>query len=249
MTRIFVDVDLVGRDTVVVTGDTAHYLRGVLRSRRGNRFVAVDPSGRECEVLVEGFAGGEVRGRIVSISQAPAESALQLELYQALLKHGNFELVLQKGTELGVTRFVPTVTERTVPRPVEERVEGRGERWDRIVGEACRQCGRNLPPTVGPPLDWPQALAEFRTSGAVGVIPYEEMAGEGPDKLREALRAAERPRRLALFIGPEGGFSAQEVQQAREAGVVPVSMGPRILRAETAAIAACAIAISDLGDW
>jgi len=248
MTRVFVETDLAGRENLVITGDTAHYLLGVLRSHRGNRFVAVDPTGRECEVVVEACAGGELRGRIVSVREAAAEPTLQLTLYQALLKGKNFELVLQKCTELGVTRIVPMVTTRTIPRPDEERLEERGERWSKIVEEACRQCGRNRPPTLAQPVAWDEALADLRSSGLVGLLPYEELAGDSRHSLREALAGLNGTPRVAVFIGPEGGFSRVEAEQARTAGVLPVSLGPRILRAETAAIAACAVVIYELGD-
>ena len=249
MTRIFVETDLAGRDAVHITGETAHYLLSVLRSRRGNRFVCVDPSGRECEAIVESCLGGEVRARIMLVREPAAEPQSSLVLYQALLKNRNFELVLQKCTELGVTRFVPIVTERTVPRPVEDRIEERAERWDKIIGEACRQCGRNRPPTVSEPLDWLAGLQECQESGATGFVPYEELAGNGHHALRRHLTDIKPGSRVALFVGPEGGLSASEVEQARGAGLVPVSLGPRILRAETAAIAACAVLMYELGDW
>ena len=249
MTRIFVETELTGQTNVVLTGEAAFYLLSVLRSKRGNRFVAVDPAGRECEVVVESASSDEVRGRIITMREASAEPRAQVVLYQALLKNRNFELVLQKCTEIGVSRFVPLVTERTVPRPAGDRLEERGERWAKITEEACRQCGRNRPPEIAAALTLPAALAGFSESNAVGLIPYEGVAGSHRHALRTALAGHGAHAQVALFVGPEGGFSPSEMEQATAAGLAQVSLGPRILRAETAAIAATAVVMYELGEW
>lgn len=249
MTRVFVNTPLAEGAAVTLTGETAHYLHTVLRVRQGARFLAVDATGRECETIVEACRGGEVWGRVVAVRPSPVEPRPTVILYQALLKNRNFELVLQKCTELGVAAFVPMLTERTVPRPAEERLEGRTERWARIVSEACRQCGRALPPPVASPLAWHDALRYFSGSGAVGLIAYEGLGKSACRSLHTALAARQPERPLAVFIGPEGGFTAQEMEQAREAGLLPVSLGPLILRAETAAVCACSVIMYELEDW
>src|SRR5262249_27159262 len=158
------------------------------------------------------------------------------------------EWVLQKCTELGVAAFVPLLCERAVAV-----VEGAGttkrRRWERIVVEAMEQCGGTRLPEICEPQPLMQALASL-TKGELALIPWEE---ERTTTLRAALRAAQvansELREVRLFIGPEGGFAAGEVAEARRQGAIPVTLGPRILRAETAAVVAAALTLEVLGEF
>ncbi len=225
----------------------------VLRLGPGARLVLFDGSGAEWEAELASVEGHGRSGRhaatarLVRRRQPAVEPALRLTLYQALLKGEKLEWVLQKGTELGVARFVPMVTERTVraghgATPSPERLE----RWRRIVVEAAEQCGRVLIPAVCPPVPFAAAL---RRSGRAILCWEGERVQPFARALAEALRAGGAEAaptaspELGLFIGPEGGFTAGEVEAARAAGVLPASLGPRVLRAETAAIAAATLAL------
>jgi len=173
----------------------------------------------------------------------PLESPVAIDIYHALPEKERFELVLEKLTELGVNRIVPMTTARSSTVEARDAGQKKSHRWPEVVRRAAIQCRRAQLPELGPCLSLSEALQEAATSD-VRLFLYE---GEPVWTLREALRG-ERPQRLALFIGPEGGFTPEEVEQARAAGVLPVSLGPRILRTETAAIAACAALQFALGD-
>lgn len=247
MVRLFTPEDLAGRETITLTGDQAHYLLNVVRVQVGERFVMVDGGGRQHELIVRKPEKGRLEARIVArLAPLPAP-ALHLDLYLAALKGGNFELVIQKATELGVARIVPVITRRTVARVPADRAAGRVDRWRKVAVEAARQCGRAEAPGVEAPHDWEAALADWSASGAPGIMSYEALAGDAAHSLRETLAGLKQTPRLAAFIGPEGGFEPVEVEAARAAGLALVSLGPRMLRAETAAIAVCAIVMYEKG--
>ena len=165
------------------------------------------------------------------------EAATQITLSQAVLKSDNFELVLQKATELGVAAIKPFTCERSVARPASA---SRRERWRRIIREAAEQSGRTIVPELLEEADLPGALA---TANQTIMFWEEERSGS----LRVALRGI-TGESLNLVVGPEGGFSASEADSARAAGVAVVGIGPRILRAETAGITAVALALYELGE-
>ena len=153
-------------------------------------------------------------------------------------------------TELGVGGFIPVLSERSLVRLGPEDAERKRGRWSRVVEEAAKQCGRTSIPEVVSPIPWDEALARFEASGSRGIMPSAGLAGSDAPSLGEQAAALERENadRLAIFIGPESGFDLTEELQARDAGVTVVTMGPRILRTETAAVVAAAICFDRIGD-
>jgi 16S rRNA (uracil1498-N3)-methyltransferase len=207
-----------------------HQIRHVLRLPDGEQLAVFDGAGGEWLAQIHGE-----RADVVKPIDQSAEPRTRLTLYQALIRPAHFELVLQKGTELGVAHFVPFTSERTVVAG-EKRT-----RWRTIVAEAAEQSGRRLVPRIGELLTFDEAIAEATRQG----VPF--MPWEGADRPR--LSAVHRPsQELALIVGPEGGFSQTEVDRARSRGVVTVTLGRRILRAETAAIVAAALLLQLNGD-
>ena len=226
----------------------SNQLRRVLRARPGDEIIVLDDSGLEFGAVVETLESGEARARVTSRSKSAGEPNVLITLYQAMLKTDKFEFVLQKCTELGVTRFVPIYCERSVPRAQAEG-SNRYERWRRIVREAAEQSGRGRLPLVERPLEFIQACED---ADSPALLPWEEERDFG---LRRALCAFKADavgpgdrRTLSLFIGPEGGFSGDEVEIARSHGITSVTLGRRILRAETAGIATVAAAMYELGE-
>jgi 16S rRNA (uracil1498-N3)-methyltransferase len=178
-------------------------------------------------------------------SLAVAEPRTKITLYQALLKLDRFEWVLQKNTELGAVGFVPMITERCIIGSLEDISKTKTERWWRILMEAAEQSGRARLPTLRPAVMFPTAC-EDAARGGLTLIPWEE---EKERSLRSVLREAERPPfSINLFVGPEGGFTPEELAQAQRYGARPVTLGPRILRAETAGLVAAAAILHELGD-
>ena len=235
--RFFIPADALSGDRIEIGGEALHHLRTVLRLGPGSEVLLLDGAGNCCRALLETVG----RERAVAAATArwrETEDLCPLRLLQALPKGDKFDLVLQKGTELGVTVFQPVLTGRAVARPE----TGRTGRWERIVREAARQSRRPGLPSLAPLLPLADALATVREP--LRLVLWE--AGARP--LAEVLPTA-RPEGVAVLVGPEGGFSADEIAQVVVAGFLPVHLGPRILRTETAGLAITAILQYLFGDW
>ncbi len=224
---------------LVLTGDAAHRAARVLRLRPGDRVWLFDGTGREVEAAI-GTIDRSAITVMVTAELPPGPPEPPFFLYQALIRPHRFELLLEKAAELGVAAIRPLITARCQVR-AEEVGPARHERWTRILIEAAEQCGRRTVPDLGAPLRLETALT---AAPGLLVLPWERERASAP-RLGDALRTAVRdgpPSALSFFIGPEGGFALEEIEAARAAGALPVSLGPLILRAETAAIATLAIA-------
>jgi 16S rRNA (uracil1498-N3)-methyltransferase len=215
--------------------DVAHQAGHVLRLRPGARILLLDNSGDECEVELMTFTRGEIIARVVERRAGAPAPGPRVTLYQCALKGEKFVWVLQKATELGVAGITPVASARTIAGEG-DLSGGKAERWSRIVREAAEQCRAARLPTLGRPLPWAAAVAEGRRA-PVAIVPWEDApAGD----LGAVLAAARQAASVSLYIGPEGGLTAEEVALARAAGAIVVSLGPRVLRAETAAVATLA---------
>lgn len=212
-----------GEGEIVVEGEEAHHLARVLRIRVGERFVAFDGTGVEAEAEVLSV-GPQVHARVLGTRRPDVEAPRDVTLYLALVKGERFDWAVEKATELGVARIVPLETERT---EVRDPGEARRKRWQRLAASAAAQSGRVRVPEVAAPEKLPLALADAPRP-AVLLAP-----GGGAFPAHPS----------ALFIGPEGGFTEAEVEAARASGVQPVGLGPRILRVETAALAALSLVL------
>ena len=221
-----------GTGCAVLDGEDGRHIARALRMRPGERVTLCDGAGFDYDGEIESIAGDSVAVRITGKRKNESEPALRVALYPGLPKADKLELVAQKATELGVSEICPVLTARSVSRPDAKAAAKKQERLQRIVLEAAKQSGRGAVPAVS-------ALADFRTAvqNAKGakILFYE--GGGAP--LSVCLPAGERE--VSVFIGPEGGFDAEEVEFARAHGAVTATLGPRILRTETAPLAALAI--------
>lgn len=224
-------------DEVVFTPEQARQMTAVLRLNPGDGVVALDNSGWEYEVELVDVSRKRATAVVRHKRLCANEPAIHLTLYQSLLKRDNFEWVLQKGTELGVSRFVPLVTSRTVARPPKKP-----DRWQRILTEAAEQCRRGCIPELAEPHNLADALRQL-PAGTTAVIPWVGAKGVG---LGDVLTGGETA--VALFIGPEGGFTPDEIALAQQHHVRPVTLGKRTLRAETAAVAGTAVIMQLAGE-
>lgn len=237
--RLFVDTELDGSSATLDESE-AHYLGHVLRLDRGAELVAFNGRGIERAATIGSL---QRRGAVLELRAALAplpESPLDLTLLQALPKSDAMDLVVQKATELGVRTLVPAYTEFSVVRLDAERSERRIDHWRKIARSACEQCGRHRPPMIAALLPLGEALATLQTEGARLAL---DPAAERP--LDEQ---ATPTRGLVIAVGPEGGFGAADWRRFDAARFVRVALGPRVLRAETAALAACAVVQSLWGD-
>jgi 16S rRNA (uracil1498-N3)-methyltransferase len=224
-------------------GDIAYQIKTVLRLRPGDEVIVLDNSGLEWRVVLTEVNKNNVWGQIISQQPCQGEPKLDLTLYQATLKGQKFEWVLQKGTELGISGFVPTICQRSIIRNPAALAKKQA-RWRQIIREAAEQSGRGKLPWLGQPRPFEQAMAQVQARELV-IIPWEEATGL---KLEQVLAEAQI-HTIALFIGPEGGFASEEIELARQSGARLVTLGPRILRAETAAIAVCAAIMYEMNEW
>jgi 16S rRNA (uracil1498-N3)-methyltransferase len=246
--RFFVNPALLGGERVEIVGEQAHQISRVLRLKAGDRLVVVGGNGREYVVRLDEVRSSVVAGAVESVECSQPEPSLILTLYQALIPRDRFETVLQKGTEIGITRFVPTACERSIVPGGDRIDERRLERWRRIVTEAAEQCERGIVPEISTPLSYADALANAST--APTIVAWERESGRSVrDGLDAALGSSAAGRaRLGLFVGPEGGFTASEIELARRHGAHTVSLGPRILRTETVGPILAALALYHVGD-
>lgn len=229
--------DLAGQD-VRFPEEQSRQLERVLRLRAGDHVLVLDSSGAEYEVILETL-GRQAVGRIIAQRTNMAEPRVSLDLYAGILKGSKFETVLQKGTEVGVARFVPLLTARSVPaEPSDQKIR----RYHTIVREAAEQSRRGRIPEVADPLPLQEGLLTAIQAGPV-ILLWED---EGERHLM-TIPLPETVGRAALFVGPEGGFTPEEAELARAVGGLTVTMGPRILRAETAGVLGPALLLARLG--
>jgi len=226
----------------------------VLRARPGDQVVVLDNSGIEYLVTLQSLSREQAQGVVVSKSPGAGEPRARITLYQGVLKSDKFELVLQKGTEVGISSFIPVFCARSIPRASEkEWAASRLTRWQRIIREAAEQSRRGRIPTLAKPVEFSAACDAAQ---GMDLIPWEQEHAVGlkttlqewKARLNEAVQPNAPALSISIFIGPEGGFTAEEVDYARARGIAPVSLGNRILRAETAGIVTAAAILYELGE-
>jgi 16S rRNA (uracil1498-N3)-methyltransferase len=251
MHRFFIPPSWTQGDKVSITGSQAHQIARVLRMQPGDVIVVLDNSGWEIETQLISVDPKEIRGQVLRRRLATGEPRTKISLYQGVLKSKNLELVLQKGTELGVVEFVPIISERCVVSDL-EAVARKRNRWEWIIQEAAEQCRRGRKPGLQSVTLFPRACEHARHAGGLSIILWEE---EARSTLRTLLRNAPAgheaswpPFNINVFVGPEGGFTPSEVDIAQRYKLTPVTLGPRILRAESAGLIASAVILYELGD-
>ncbi len=240
MHRFFVPASALQSTAVAIPQDVAHHLKTVLRLCPGDEIILLDGAGTLCRCRLEAVAKQSASAHILQRWQEP-ETAFPIELIQALPKGDKMDLVLQKGTELGIGHFTPALSERSVGALPTGRHAKRLERWDRIIREAARQCRRPILPRLSEPAPLEEALAASRSE--LRLMLWEEESRPLSLALPEA-----PPEHAAILVGPEGGFSPGEAAIARNHGFIPVRLGPRILRTETAGFAMASILQFRYGD-
>ena len=225
MPRFFVE-DLTG-ERACITGEDARHIGRVLRCRTGEELTLCDGRGTDARCRILSIGPDAVELQVEEKRPSAAEPPVFVTLYQALPKGDKLELIVQKAVELGAAAVVPVLTRYCVSRPDEKAMEKKRERLQKIAREAAKQSGRGRVPEIRPLVGFPQALAEMARD-VRGIFFYEKAR----NPLGPALEGF--PDSLSLMVGAEGGFSEEEAQAAREAGLYPCTMGPRILRCETA---------------
>ena len=239
MRRFYLPQIPVATDSIIeLPTDIIRHQSTVLRQQHGSRFELFDGKGSVASCVLE---PGGTKARIEKLIQLDPPQ-LQIELIQGLAKGEKLDLILQKGTELGLGRFVLTPSERTMVKVSASKRVSRIERWQKIVHEACRQCGQPFAPEIKISENLNAALEGAQ--GELKLMLWEEASDPLPQLLPDKL-----PSSISLLVGPEGGFSAAEATQALAAGFKWVRLGPRILRTETAGLAILSILQYVYGDF
>jgi 16S rRNA (uracil1498-N3)-methyltransferase len=243
MHRFFLPPESIQGDAVQFPRQVAQQMRSVLRLAVGEHVIVLLNDGWEHEVQIRAIGKEDTSGWVLERRRNQREPRIAVSLYQCLLKKDNFEWVLQKCAEIGVSRIVPVISQRTVVKISDESARTRLDRWGRILTEAAEQSGRGLVPVLPGVMSIGEALIDSAAYEA-RMIAWEE---EGATTLRAAMEG-QYPASVALFVGPEGGFTVEEVGQAWDSGVTPITLGARILRAETAAVVLASLALHYFGD-
>jgi len=241
--RFFVSHILFDGESTSLSGDTSWQISKVLRLIPGDIICIFDGSGKEYRIMLEKVDKKEVTGHKVFEFVNNTEPTVHLSLYHALLPRDTFEHVLQKGTEVGVSTFVPVEAERSIVR-IKDIKEEKMQRWQKIVQEAAEQSERGSVPSVMPAQTFQDAITAAVTSGPV-LVAWEN---EEAQFLSQVISNISKDKPISLFVGPEGGFSQEEMEFAKEKGVISVSLGPRILKSETAGPVFAALVLYDFED-
>ena len=242
--RFFVDPGGISDGAVRITGPDVVHITRALRLGKGTAVVVLDGRGKSYEAEILNTGRDEVLCEIKKeLMEVPA-CPVKVTLVQGIPKGDKMDIIIQKGTELGVSRVVPLICSRAVVKLDGERALRKSERWQRIALEAAKQCRRPDVPEVSGPADLARVLAALPEK-SLALIPWEE---ENTVSLKDILHKNNTGEEIYVFIGPEGGFTPGEVEQARASGVRPVTLGPRILRTETAGIAVLALVLCRWGD-
>jgi 16S rRNA (uracil1498-N3)-methyltransferase len=243
MSRFYVPTPQIEKGMLRIEGNEVKHIRRVLRLKAGDEIIVFDSLGKEYEGTIIEETTSFVVIKIQNIFLSKRDSPLDVTLAQSLLKGEKMDYLIQKATELGVKEIIPFFSSRSVPLLEKSGRLKRHHRWGRIAIEASKQCGRGVVPKIEPLQDYSEML-QLASPGSLRLILWEREGGQ----LKEVLERSKEKTRIFFIIGPEGGFSQEEVEEAKRAGFIPVTLGRRILRAETASLCLLSILQYEQGD-
>jgi 16S rRNA (uracil1498-N3)-methyltransferase len=242
MRRFFIHPSTVQDGTAVISGTEANHIKNVLRLKPGGSVCLCDGQGREYHGKISGFSSEGVCVSGLSFLDSSPDPPVEITIAQGFLKDKKMDNLVRPLSELGVSRWVPFMAERSVARPDPGRLQERVQRWEMIARESLKQCRRTRLLEIYPALSFEEAL-DMGKGHDVKFIFWE-----GASDARISSRSSYSGNSIFAFLGPEGGFSEQEVALAGSAGFSPAGLGPRILRSETAAVAVSALLQFIFGD-
>jgi len=248
MRRFFITPEAITGNRAVIQGQEARHLATVLRLVPGDTVELVDGKGTMVKAEIETISPQNINLVIIEESPAKSESPVHITIAQGMLKDKKMDMLIRHLTELGICEWIPFVSSRSIPKPDSKRIMARMERWNKIAMEALKQCGRSVVPIIGKSVqfteilemgsDFDQKIAFWENAATPIACAWEHGQKHG----------IESPERILVMIGPEGGFSKEEIEAAKKNGFTSYSLGPRILRAETASITAATLVQHFFGD-
>ena len=233
MQHFFVTPDQVKEDHIYIEGSDVNHMKNVLRMRAGEEVMVSDGNNRKYLCEVEGYELDLAVLKIQEKGVVDTELPSQIYLFQGLPKQDKMELIVQKAVELGVYQVIPVATKRSVVKLDAKKAEKKTERWQQIAQSAAKQAGRGYIPEVHSVMTYKEAM-EYARKLDVVLIPYE--LAEGMEETKKMIRQIQPGQSVRIFIGPEGGFEIEEVEEAINAGAKAITLGKRILRTETAGL-------------
>ncbi|MGH1439427.1 MAG: 16S rRNA (uracil(1498)-N(3))-methyltransferase [Cellvibrionaceae bacterium] len=245
--RLYTSQSLSENQTISLSDEATHYLKNVLRMKSKRELVLFNGEGGQYHATIESV---EKKGVSVAVGEYTAvnnESPLELELGVCIIKNDAMDWLIQKAVELGVTRISPLFSDYTDVKLSSERLEKKQQHWQQIAIHACEQCGRAIVPVVSKATTFDGWSRDVQTEKRIILHPYN--ASSFKEMAAPWLESELTPGTFAIALGPEGGFSDEEVGEALNSGFMPLSLGPRILRAETAPLAILPLLQSYFGDY
>lgn len=244
--RFFVSGENISGGRVVFDSGEAKHIERVLRLGAGDMVTIFDGSGYEYLIRLNEPGGDRLTGEVMEKDYVDRETSSRLYLVQGLCKGDKMDTIIQKAVEVGVKTIYPLACERSVVRLEGDKAVKRVERWQEIAFEACKQCRRNVVPEIKPVIELAALCQEMH--GKCALMLYEKEDDLGISDYLKKNGSEMVGKEIFLLVGPEGGFSAAEVERARQHGSSTATLGPRILRTETAGIVAASIILYQLGD-
>ena len=244
MSRYFVNSTQIIENQITIIGEDYQHLKKVLRAVKGD-IITVCCDGFDYISEINEISNTYISSNIIEKNKNLTEAALKVTLYQGLPKADKMELIVQKCIELGVNEIIPVITERCISKINNNNdAQNKVARWQKIALEAAKQCNRGIVPQIGTPIKFNEAIA-LASKMDLSVIPYEKENATG---LNAVVAKCSDVTTASILIGPEGGFTQREIQLAESHNIKKITLGPRILRTETAGMVALSLMMYELGD-
>lgn len=245
MYRFYVSKEQITDDKVYIDGTDVNHIKNVLRLEKGDWIIACDKEGTDYVSRISDISSERVVLNIEKVQDSDTELPCKIVLFQGLPKKDKMEFIIQKAVELGVSKIVPVAMKRCVVKLDDKKADKKAKRWQTIAEAAAKQSGRGIIPEVTNPVSIKEAF-DIACGLEYNMIPYELQ--DGIEKSREIVKECCTKKSVGIFIGPEGGFEKDEVEEAVSRGIKPISLGKRILRTETAGIAVVSIMMFEMQD-
>lgn len=245
MPKFFTARENISDTEIIINNEDVSHITRVLRLKKGSRITVCDGQGFDYDAEIAGIAPGNIRCVIQNKYKCDSEPNISVTLFQGIPKAAKMDYIIQKTTELGISRIVPVMLDRCVSKIENSKAgEKKRERWQKIASEAAKQCGRGIIPEIAAPMTLDEALCEAKKLEFC-FTPYE---CEETTRLRDVLLRHSLSKTAGFIIGPEGGFDPSETAKIKDQGIPTVTLGRRILRTETAGEAVLAMVMYEIGD-
>lgn len=243
MPRFFANLSQINDNSIVINGEDAKHIGVVLRMKKNDKLIVCDGQNTDYSCIIKDISKDLIQLEILEKERNSIEPKIKIKLYQSIPKIDKMEFIIQKCIEVGVDEIIPTVTERTIVKIDKNKINSKYERWNKIAESASKQCMRGKIPKISKPISFLEALNKSKSTD-LALIPYEY---EKLNKLRLSLQDFVG-NSISIFIGPEGGFTESEIKLAKQNNLIPITLGKRILRTETAGLVTISNILYELGD-